>query len=724
MRTRTSNRTKTFTVERYEFDSSSDDKDVEPPRKRKNAEERDANFDDALDANEALDEDEESDNEKENAVLAESDAAGPSADTPHKWPRSHISRHRRKPLKARLPAGSALAYRDIDPVPPDSHAVKSYVGPYSRTIRGLAMVEMWYGPTLSKIRLAQRLLDRWIGWTVLPPKVVAHDEHLGLRAVWTPGFFEGEARFALSWMERVRSSLARGHGPPQLRQLSSDEAAPYQLSSGSLPVLVGPYPNQSEICLAPTEACSIAHSGLPFAKDEDATKMAGGWVLDAAGIVIGMDWAPRSRELAVQVLALAVIPHADQRNYNFEVEHQKPDFERHGVVQIWAFRGDKSQHNVARPSTLPPRLQRTLCFDYGRARRVRWSPGCELLAVLCGDGRICIVQVDCDDEGERGYEMVQNPVASLLLSNEQAVKATAMAWVSLNRLVAGYSDGSIALWSVHPPCLLSRHPTHHSAVVDIATGYPAMPYLVASTPVGGSAKLFDLRAPSIETTEVQTNAVNWQPNLLSWSDHTQGFYSTYPSANALNTMVGFMNHRHFPLVRRVFTSDCFLACLSVGKTHPFLLVGTTDGSLWSLNPQGELFKARRPPQDRLRIFQHRHRSADMFPQHSPASARGASQIIHGFAMEKNLHGPAEAKPAPKKFKKAKKADEADEGGADDEPAALADPTRGIVHELGTRITVVEWNPNVEYGCWAAAAMASGLVRVMDLGLENVGDGDG
>lgn len=270
--------------------------------------------------------------------------------------------------------------------------------------------------------------------------------------------------------------------------------------------------------------------------------------------------------------------------------------------------------------------------------------------------------------------------------------------------------------------MLSRHPVHHSLVVDVATGYPCQPYLVASTPIGGTSKLVDLSCPTYETTEVQTNAVSWQPNMLAYSPHIQGFFSVYPSANALNTMVGFMHQRFFPVVRRIFIGESYNSSLGVGKTHPFLLVGTSDGSLWCMNPQVELFNSRRELTDRLRLFQHEHRPKELFPSDSSAAQGGASRIMHGFAIEKGRSPKGEVKAQQgKKAKRPTKADmDAAEGNDDDEAGGLMDPTRGIVYEPLSRITAVEWNPNEGYGCWAAAAMASGLVRIMDLGLDNAG----
>ncbi|KAJ2901555.1 hypothetical protein MKZ38_001688 [Zalerion maritima] len=42
---------------------------------------------------------------------------------------------------------------------------------------------------------------------------------------------------------------------------------------------------------------------------------------------------------------------------------------------------------------------------------------------------------------------------------------------------------------------------------------------------------------------------------------------------------------------------------------------------------------------------------------------------------------------------------------------------GLMNERLSRITKVQWNPNLTHGHWAAVAMGSGLVRIMDLGVE-------
>ena len=300
------------------------------------------------------------------------------------------------------------------------------------------------------------------------------------------------------------------------------------------------------------------------------------------------------------------------------------------------------------------------------------------------------------------------------LSGEASTKATALTWVALNRIAVGYSDGSICLWSVHPAVLLSRHPVHHNDIVSMASGYPSKPYLVASSPIGGATRFVDLRSPSYETTEVATPVVNVQANLIAWNDHLLGFFSALPSSNPLNTTISFMHHAQFPVVRRAFLGDSPPTCISVGRTHPFLLIGASDGSLWATNPLVEVFASKHTISKRLRIFQHEHRPKELYISSSTASKRGASRVLQGFPIENARTMATDVKQV---MTKKSELGMRDELGDENEDGMLADVWRGIVHEPGTRIAMVEWNPNDGHGCWAAAAMASGLVKVMDLGLE-------
>ncbi|KAH6610015.1 hypothetical protein Trco_000035 [Trichoderma cornu-damae] len=710
MRTRRSNRTKSYTLDKYDFLSSGDE--AQPQKRRKTTDDNDENFEAAAEGRSAG-EDEEEDDVQMNDGASDTHVGG-------KPPRQ-----RSRPAKPSKPSDAGemvvTGYLDIELIPPEGQH-KGYVGPYERGIRGKALVRTLYGPQPERIGKAHKLLERWRGWTLLPPKVPQDEDEPTDRGFWSPGSFEKEARLAKQWDAQVSKAL-----PPNetWSELSLEESQMYRFPQLSMPVLTGPHETQQELSMEPGRSYPLSQSNVPFEADDDDDKVQSGWMLDVGGLVLGMDWAPRRHKNPKQLLALAIIPQSDQDFYNYEEEVAKPGFQRQGIIQIWGFRSTMTDEGFTRTSAEPAVLHKTMCLDYGRIRRVKWSPSSNHFAVLCSDGNVYIVDAgDLDGEEEGVY--------LLSLLDEYNMKATAITWINCNRIAVGYSDGSIALWSIHPHRLLSRHPVHHNDIIDMASGYPTMPSIVASIPVGGTARVIDLQAPSYETTEAQRPLVHTQPGLLAYSDHLLGFLSIYPSASALNTIIGFLHHAHFPVCRRVFTGDSFLTCLAVGRLHPFLLIGATDGSLWCLNSQTEIFSNRHELTDKVRVFQHEHRPGHLFPPDSPAAARGACRFLHGFGVDRNRNSKPEAKPAGKKSKKlrAKEPTEGAEEGEgdgdddddDDEAGDLTDPSRATLHEALTRITAIEWNPNLDHGSWAAVAMGSGLVRVIDLGLEKYPEG--
>jgi transcription factor C subunit 6 len=735
MRTRRSNRTKRYTEE---LDVIFVDEHADDPlaRRQKRAEDQDANFDgdtvNNIDDDASHDESNaESEEEESVAALEEEEEVPVQAKVPPRRVKP------KGPFQLKSSSRNT-SYSDIEPIVTDSHMPRGYAGSFDRYIRGMSLVRAWYGPRKRSIETALRLLDRWIDWTLLPPRETAnaagckHD-------IWNKGTFEGESQYVEEWLARLKADEPQG---TILSPLSEEESEPYRLQPGTLPVLMGPHASQKEFKFTTGESRLLGNKGLPIDDDNvEETGAGSGWIFDTGGIVLSLDWANRRGRDTPQLLALAVIPHDDQENYNYEVEVLKPDFQRHGTVQIWEFLGQTHEPEDSIRPAGKSRLLKTLCLDTGRARRVKWSPACDHLAVLSGDGGVDILEPYFDN-GDAAYgkklmfmahytlhandraEKVHRPLASFIL--DDGVKATAMTWVNFNRLVVGYSDGSIALWSVHPNRLLSRHPVHHSSIIGMASGYPTLPYLIATTPIGGDVKLTDLRSPSCETTEVPCLSVLTTPNLLSWSEHLLGFFTLYPSSNVLNTTVGFMHHAYFPITRRAYYADSFVTAISVGRTHPFLLVGTADGSLGALNTQCEIFqllRGRRGVSDRIRIFQHEHRPREHFDaDNSPAAERGASRILHGFYPQKNRHANADGRGSGRKRRKKEEDDyEEEEEANNEETIGPVDPSRGIVYEALTRIAAVEWNPNEGYGCWAAAAMGSGLVKVMDLGLDRPED---
>lgn len=438
MKTRRANRTKSYTIEKYDFEISEGDAHAEPPRRKAAAEEeRDANFDDVSAANndDGARHDEEADRHEElpgpdadaeMVVEVEAEQQPPATANPSR-------RRARKPSsKADVAAAGPVAYRELEPVPSDSHAVKSYIGPYDRCLRGQSLISIWFGPHRDDVQTIQRLLDRWVLWPVMPPKLLPREalpvarrdgrnleqRPLGEKNVWLgKGVADREAELAKLWRAQIETpSFAAS------RILTESAALPYVLPKRPLPVLLGPYPAQRVVTFLPGDAYCLSLAGVPFdqgdsdnnqavdqddsdSEQEDDSRRPMGWMLDTGGIVVGMDWAPRAQQdlLQSQLLALAVIPHADHETFDYETEHQKPDFQRHGIVQLWAFDGERLANGIIRPSTRRPTLRRRLCFDCGRARRVKWSPTGGHLAVICGHGSVRVLEIgDQDTDGAYG----------------------------------------------------------------------------------------------------------------------------------------------------------------------------------------------------------------------------------------------------------------------------------------------------------------------------------
>lgn len=292
--------------------------------------------------------------------------------------------------------------------------------------------------------------------------------------------------------------------------------------------------------------------------------------------------------------------------------------------------------------------------------------------------------------------------------------------------------------------MLSRRSVHTTHVVDIVSGFPSHPYHIATSPVGGCTSLTDLTLPSAEMTFIASPNVNFQCNLLDWNDHLQGFFTMHPSLSPQNTVVGWAHIKFFVQSRMLLTAESPPMCIASGKTHPFTLVGCADGSLWAFNPMRGLMKDRYDEIHKLQILQHEFRPPRKVPSMAAdKTIRGAVKITQGFRSVFNnnartdIHARYEdylkrqkmKKPLnlrkPGRIRNRKKAGDSEDEDEGDNGMKLADEAfiaktvdqkKVVVHESSTRITVAAWNPNVEFGWWAAAAMGSGLIKIMDLGL--------
>lgn len=274
--------------------------------------------------------------------------------------------------------------------------VRGYVGATDRGTHGSTLLSAWYGPDQDSLQIIKAIQQRWVEWKVLPPKDKPRGYTLPDVGIWIREKTQYLThQYAEPWVARIKQATDKGDAPAVA--LSEDEAAAYRFPQNPMPVLVGKSQDPTNTPLSPGEGYCVSQGGIPFQDDENEGKVPTGWIFDTGGVVLSLDWASRQDPSASQLLALAVIPQADQEDYNYNKEAEKPDFQKFGTVQVWEVEGKESDTGYLRPSPAPPKLKRTLCLDYGRAHRVKWSPLCEYLAILCGNGNVYVVDPNAID---------------------------------------------------------------------------------------------------------------------------------------------------------------------------------------------------------------------------------------------------------------------------------------------------------------------------------------
>ncbi|KAI1496121.1 WD40-repeat-containing domain protein [Biscogniauxia marginata] len=672
----------------------------------------------------------------------------------------------KRPRKQGPPPTVEKNLGEVPPYPtdPSQRWTRSYIGPVKRWTRFTELTKFWYGDRKNYAKVVNSITKLWWVHEIVPPKLRSAGQLSRAQHGWMPsGFWEDQEIKFRQWYERYLKTRTS-------QQISTllDKAGAFRWFlpqvDGELSVLLGHFSNQKEYHIKQGESICFSDSGVPIEKTDSDETNGGGWILDVGGVVISMGWAPAKGEVG-QLLAMAVVPFSDQAFYRDLQDAPKESEKKEGTVQIWRFEADKDSQGVLQPARRSPKLVHAICFTWGRVMRMQWSPvpltidGQKgLLAVLCGDRRLRVIVVqDCSrKDGEDVFEEMREPMLTIEPPKEQTLEITCFTWINMNRIVAGLSDGSVAVWSISPYRFLQRHPIHSSAIMDIVSSYPSDPFIVSTIPMGGLLTITDLNRPNAELSYHPNMLVSLQPNLLSWSDHLRGFASIWPSSFPGNSNIAFVHARVFPLSRHICTVDGQPTCLSIGTCHPYILIGATDGSVWVINMLRKISTHRRKTY-KMRLFQHEYRAPLQGPlgeniyKWDQERRRGSCRILHGFLPELNSHPVAskgaETQSKTKKKKKGKKEKEKKgkakgrstksqgpelEGKVPPNDAKDIDmdgegitsaPGPITLHETLTRITSVTWNPNPKFSWWAAVAMGSGLVRVMDLGIDDTRSSD-
>ncbi|KAK6079818.1 transcription factor TFIIIC complex subunit [Seiridium cupressi] len=773
MRTRKSNRGKRFHQQAYLAElGSSDEEDLQRVAKRQD-DDSDEGF-----VNDPAEQEADDDDKFENAELSaasdpESEASSLKQILPPRRQRPSSGggrvRDGEEGMVERAP-GHVQQY----PGDPSMKWTRSYAGPISRHVHLSQLCTYWYGDRDGFRKIVNSFVLVWTPYDLFPPKLVRESElKLGKTPWVAPGFWLDQEKKLADWYFNYLSTRKTSSQSQFLPQTNAERWF-LPRAETELSIFMGPHNNQERHEINQGQVIPLSHHGGPIPKEDTTSQVTGGWTLDVGGITLSMDWAPRNA-VVDQLLAMTVIPYSDQAFYQTPEEAPPEASLKQGSVQIWSVPALKDRKGPATFAKSEPHRVAALCFDgWGRAVRMQWCPVpltmgnvIGLLAFLTVDGKVRVLEVKqswnerkreafgkrlhvdtlfTTDSTNNGTEEIREPLATFGLSSEYKTEITAFTWVNMNRIAVGHSDGSVALWSLYPCAMLQRHPVHSSPILDIKSGYPSHSFTVVTVPTGGVVTITDLNRPNAELVYVPNLLISFQPNLLVWSEHMRGFISLWSSSSPSNISLSFMPMRAWPQSRFVVAVSGQPTCMAMGSCHPYLLVGSTDGSLWLSNPFRRVFFFKKKHR-KLKVFHHDYQALPAPVRHDEEGdqelPRGICRILHDFKPLENAHprhdksgvqmrqrhDAQKRKQSQKKGKKAKgKAKQ--EGAVDQsenvEPDSDLDPDfegRGTGDMVNcdplTRISAVAWNPNVEFSWWAAAAMASGLVRIMDLGEEQV-----
>ncbi len=163
-------------------------------------------------------------------------------------------------------------------------------------------------------------------------------------------------------------------------------------------------------------------SGRPLEPAEAPEKASAGWMFDVGGIPIAAAWANRTGEVD-QLLALAVIPHADQMFFGEETVKSPEDSKKAGCLQLWQFSFIKDKASIVAPRGIPLgwRVSSTSTGDgrsgfsgvlsiYRRARRTAFSPSLRRWEAPC-----------CRRRQKAGQPALQLTVQSSYLLSQRAL---------------------------------------------------------------------------------------------------------------------------------------------------------------------------------------------------------------------------------------------------------------------------------------------------------------
>ncbi|KAJ5760757.1 hypothetical protein N7520_007913 [Penicillium odoratum] len=465
-------------------------------------------------------------------------------------------------------------------------------------------------------------------------------------------------------------------------------------------VLMGPIDDQQAFHLGYHDCIDFgpAWGSKKAQKSNELEKIREGWIINIGQKIQCMAWAPNQNGVSQYLAVAAPVTDAQKNGYKTPTSNPISSFvpspSYPGTIQLWEFRAKEAgtQRNTIDMS-FEPQLRLLLCSEWGDLRRMAWCPmGREkrgdadkglidigLLAGVWGDGKVRVLDIKLHQGSSTlKYAKIMSPAFEAIPTS---TVCTCLTWLSPSDIAVGCGNGFVAVYSILP-CSTSEpqpyfyHQIHATYVLNITSIYPTNPHLISTISVDGETRLWSILEPQSETTG--TVRVRLASSHLSFSPVLQSVCSS--DENEYGRIMPIRRFFATATACRILSTVSALAPCSFW--HPSLLYGGTGGEVLATNP---LRKTLHPKETQWQQIWFTHDWASRSEVDHP----GVSRFYEGFSAE--TQGTLRnGEPRPMGF------------------------SLTTIHEEGTHVTALGWNPNRLCAAWGSAALGCGLLRVEDL----------
>lgn len=568
-----------------------------------------------------------------------------------------------------------------------------------------------YGSSAEDLIPYIRNRDIWLKDSTLPSHFAPSAYHSDLMR-------ENESTEGWRWyFEGGRAAFAR-HQKMEAIQEKAAQLFTKVVGSGQQTFLLGPYKSQKPHSLEPASSLRLSDAWLPEEKRS-------GYIINLGAKIQCLDWLPNNSK-DKQFIAISSIqqePHSrtdlgDGKNQTPVSPAFSPAQPYPASLQIW--RINCSLDDTEKSAV----LDTVLCFDWGDVRQIAWCPmpgpaeeevPRGLLAGVWFDGTVRILDVELPTVSSDSPRFLHVTDCAFKVHLPQKVVPTCLTWLSTTTLAAGCANGHVAIWKLpshfDPSGPVSSNPQpwfyrqiHPTYILSIASGYPSRPYLLITSGMEGNIRETDLRAPDQDF--CLSPRLRFGIVAVAWHDRCQSALGV----DELGVLRAYTARRFFQSVE-VCRTGCQVTDVKTSMLHSSVLTAQLDGHVYVCQPMRKVtsLKSDAWRQTWFEYEWRRGMSDEQIQKLKDSGQAAATQEgADGAENVEQLRKPMG------RFLDSHK------------PELVAGPTVGqhkfttqhhTVFEEPTAIMQVAWNPNIEYGGWAAAGTGSGLVRIENLAFK-------